>query len=184
MTTTTTTTVTTTTVTVNGKPVDAEVFHLDHDGFLAVAYVYTPDGEGYGTRYTVAGDDNVYYTEELAVQMATLQLYLDRKAIADEEKAEDAYVRAMAAEVVASKCYDLDKSFMEFCTAEGSPATTEQAQDAYKRFEASRADLDAAEEDFKAADRAVKSAKMAADKARARIAQAERVLAEVMASED
>ena len=177
----TTTTTTTTTVSINGKPVDAEVFHLDHDGFLAVAYVSTPDGEGYGTRYTVAGDDSVYYTEELAVQMARLQLALDRKAIADEEKAEEAYVNAMAQVVVASKCYDLDKSFMDFCTAQGSPATSEQAKSAYKRFEESRADLDAAEEDFDAADQAVKSAKRAADQARARIAQAERVLAEVMA---
>lgn len=181
---TTTTTTTTTTVTVNGKPVAAEIVRINHDDFLAVAYVSTPDGEGYGTRYTVAGDDNLYYTEELAVQMATLQLYLDRKAIADEEKAEEAYVRAMAGVVVASKCYDLDKSFLEFCTAKNSPATAEQAKGAYKCFEVSRADLDAAEEDFKAADRAVKSAKRAADQARARIAQAERVLAEVMASED
>ena len=181
---TTTTTVTTTTVIVNGKPVDAEVFSINHDDFLAVAYVSTPDGDGYGTRYTVAGDDSVYYTEELAVQMARLQLAIDRETVVNLDAAEEAYVRAMAAEVVASKCYDLDKDYFVFCTAENSPATTEQAKSAYERFEMSRADLDAAEEDFKAADRAVKSAKRAADQAAARIAQAERVLAEVMASED
>ena len=177
---TTTTTTTTTTVSINGKPVAAEVFRIDHDDFLAVAYVSTPDGEDYGTRYTVAGDNNTYYTEELAIQMATLQLYLDRKAIADEEKAEEAFVRAMAQEAVASKCYDLDKDFMEFCTAENSPATAEQAKYARARFEVSRADLDAAEGDFEAAEHAVKAAKRAADQARARIAQAERVLAKVM----
>lgn len=175
------TTTTTTTVSINDTTVTAEVFSINHDDFLAVAYVSTPDGDGYGTRYTVAGDDSVYYTEELAVQMARLQLALDREAVEALDVAEEAYVRAMAAEVVASKCYDLDKNYFEFCTAEGSPATTEQAKDAYSRFEVSRADLDAAEEDFKAADRAVKSAKRAADQARARIAQAERVLAKVMA---
>lgn len=174
-------TTTTTTVSINAKTVAAEVSRIDHDSFLAVAYVSTPDGEGYGTRYTVAGDDNVYYTEELAVQMARLQLAIDRDAVEALDVAEEAYVRAMAAEVVASKCYDLDKNYFDFCTAQGSPATSEQAKSAYERFEASRADLDAAEEDFKAADRAVKSAKRAADQARARIAQAERVLAKVMA---
>lgn len=181
---TTTTTTTTTTVSINGKTVDAEVFHLDRDEFLRTAYIETPDGEGYGTCYTVAGAGITYYNFADALAAASLQLALDREAVAAVDKAENAYAAALAARLMASVSYDLDNTFLNFCMAADSPATIEQAREAYNNFEMSRVDLDQAEEDVKAAREALAYARKAADQARARIAQAERVLAEVMASED